>query len=173
MKFSILYTLPMVIILTTAMFRMMWKSMFYFTEQCVWQILIVCCKVLMFWIFLLLIKGLCYLITDTMLLGVAVYKTLQQDRRELSWMGNKYLFLDEYVVQWNAFVSGVQLVLCHGRLNLFSLFCLENCSMFNLPHLLLPDIFLLVLIYANLWKLYSLLMYLEWKYVPFWNDSRF
>jgi len=54
-------------------------------------------------------------------------------------------------------------VLFHGLLNLPSLylFCLENFSMFNLPHVLLPNIFILVLIYADLGKLHSLLMYLE------------
>jgi len=55
-----LYTLPMATILSTTVIRMLWKSMLFFTEQCVWQILTVWCKVLMFWIFLLPIKGLCY-----------------------------------------------------------------------------------------------------------------
>jgi len=39
--------------------RMFWKSMFFFTEQYVCQIVIVCCKILMFWLFLLHNKGLC------------------------------------------------------------------------------------------------------------------
>ena len=67
-------------------------------------------------------------------------------------MGNKYLSMNLlWNMQCNAFVSGVQLVLFHGPLTLssFYLFCLESCSMFNIQHLLLPNIFLLVLIYSD------------------------